>query len=121
MTRGQSFPGLSDALRLARSIDELLELITEKARELVGAHRATTSVVFGADWAKATHTVSLSDKYGSWRTYDERPDGSGIYRLVCQLNRPMRLTQGELEAHPAWDLALQPSGTRRCAGGWQFP
>jgi GAF domain-containing protein len=46
--------------------------------------------------------VSLSDKYAAWRTYDERPDGSGIYRLVCHLNRPMRLTQSELEKHPAW-------------------
>jgi len=102
MTRDESFPTVSDALRSARSIAELLELITEKARELVGAHQATTSVVFGGDWAKAVHAVSLSDKYAAWRTYDERPDGSGIYRLVCQLGRPIRLTQGELEAHPAW-------------------
>jgi len=102
MTRDESFPTVSDALRSARSIAELLELITEKARELVGAHQATTSVVFGEEWAKAVHAVSLSDKYAAWRTYDERPDGSGIYRLVCQLNRPMRLTQADLEAHPAW-------------------
>src|SRR5437867_5417415 len=102
MTRDESFPAVSDALRSARSIAELLELITEKARELVGTHQATTSVVFGADWTKAVHAVSLSDKYGAWRAYDERPDGSGIYRLVCQLGRPIRLTQGELEAHPAW-------------------
>src|SRR5436309_4780752 len=102
MTRDESFPAVSDALRSARSIAELLELITEKARELVGAHQATTSVVFGEDWAKAVHAVSLSDKYAAWRTYDQRPDGSGIYRMVCQLNRPMRLTQAELEAHPAW-------------------
>ena len=98
MTRDESFPAVSDALRSARSIAELLELITEKARELVGAHQATTSVVFGEDWAKAVHAVSLSDKYAAWRTYDQRPDGSGIYRMVCQLNRPMRLTQAELDA-----------------------
>jgi GAF domain-containing protein len=102
MTRGESFPTGSDAFRSARSVAELLELITEKARELVGAHQATTSVVSGEDWTKAVHAVSLSDKYEAWRTYDERPDGSGIYRLVCQFNRPMRLTQSEVEAHPAW-------------------
>ncbi len=102
MTQDESLPAVSDALRSARSIPELLDLITEKARELVGAHQATTSVVFGEDWAKAIHAVSLSDKYAAWRTYDERPDGSGIYRLVCQLKRPMRLTQAELEGHPAW-------------------
>lgn len=102
MKRDEALAAVSDALGSARSIPELLDLITEKARELVGAHQATTSVVFGEDWAKAVHAVSLSDKYAGWRTYNERPEGSGIYRLVCQLNRPMRLTQAELEAHTAW-------------------
>ena len=102
MTPEESLAVISHALRSARSIPEVLDLITEKARELVGAHQATTSVVLFEDWAKSVHAVSLSDKYAAWRTYDERPDGSGIYRLICQLNRPMRLTQVELEAHPAW-------------------
>ncbi len=102
MTQDESLTVVSHALRSARSFPELLDLITERARELVGAHQATTSVVFGQNWAKALHAVSLSDKYAAWRTYDEPPDGSGIYRLVCQLNRPMCLTQAELEAHSAW-------------------
>jgi GAF domain-containing protein len=93
---------VSNAFGRARSIAELLELISEKAREVVGAHQAATSVVFGDDWAKAVHAVSLSDKYAAWRGYEERPDGSGIYRLVCQRNGPMRLTQGELTAHSGW-------------------
>lgn len=102
MTRDESVTAISDALRSACSVAEVLGLITTKARELVGAHQATTSVVLSDDWAKAVHAVSLSDKYAAWRMYDERPDGSGIYRLVCRLNRPMRLTQAELEADPAW-------------------
>jgi len=93
---------IANALGSARSIVEVLEVVTERARELVRAHQATTSVVFGGNWARAAHAISLSEKYEAWRTYDERPDGSGIYRLVCQLNRPMRLTQAELHAHPAW-------------------
>lgn len=102
MTRNESLTAASDAFGAARSVSELLEVITEKARELVGAHQATASVVFGEAWAKAVHAVSLSDKYAAWRAYDEPPDGSGIYRLICQLNRPMRLTHAELEAHSAW-------------------
>lgn len=102
MTHGTTLTAAADALGSARDITELLERITEKARELVGAHQATTSLVIGTNWARSIHAVSLSDKYAAWRTYDEQPDGSGIYRLVCQLNGPMRLTQAELEAHPAW-------------------
>lgn len=120
MRRGESLPGSSDTLRSARSVAELLELITEKAREVVGAHQAITSVVFGEDWTKAVHAVSLSDKYAAWRTYDERPDGSGSYGLVCQVSRPMRLTQSELKAHPAWrGFGAAAERHPRCTGGWQ--
>ncbi len=49
--------------------------------------QAVTSVVIDSQWARAINAVSLSDKYATWRTYDEQPDGSGIYRLVCQMNR----------------------------------
>lgn len=92
----------SRAIDSAQTLDKLLQVVTENARELIGAYQSTTSLVMGENWARAIHAVSLSDKYAAWRGYDERPDGSGIYRLVCQLNRPIRLTQSELEAHPAW-------------------
>ncbi len=94
--------GAALAINSAQTVDELLEVVTESARQLIGAHQATTSLVAGENWARAIHAVSLSDKYTAWREYDERPDGSGIYRLVCQLNRPIRLTQSAFEAHPAW-------------------
>lgn len=54
------------------------------------------------NWALAISSVSLSDKYAHWRDYQEQTDGSGIYACVCQMNRPMRMTQAELEAHPKW-------------------
>ena len=118
MTRDESLKAVSDAIASARSITELLEVITEKARELVGAHQATTSVVFGGNWAKAVHAVSLSDKYSAWRAYDERPDGSGIYRLVYQLSLPMRLTQAELQAHSAWRGFGAAAGRHPPMRGW---
>lgn len=34
--------------------------------------------------------------------YDVPPDGSGIYAEACRTNRPIRLTQAELESHPLW-------------------
>jgi len=106
------------AIRSARSLDEVLQVVTEKARDLIGAHQSTTSLLVGEDWAKAIHAVSLSDKYAAWREYDERPDGSGIYRLVCQLNRPMRLTQAELEAHPAWQGFGKAASRHPLMRGW---
>ncbi|MGE0665117.1 MAG: ATP-binding protein [Sphingomonadales bacterium] len=85
-----------------RSTDDVLRRAVELSRELVPSHQAVLSLTMNKDYAQAVHTVSLSDKYGKWRSYEDHADGSGIYRLVCMNNQPMRLTQNELEAHPDW-------------------
>jgi PAS domain S-box-containing protein len=84
------------------SLDEIIHLITEKAREIIGAHQLVTSMTINQNWTQAIHSISMSDKYAQWQNYQTKPDGSGIYSLVCQIQRPMRMTQAELEAHPAW-------------------
>ena len=88
-------------IHAAASLDEVLQTITEQARAIIGAHQAVTSQTTG-DLTQAIHCVSLSEKYASYRAYDSRPSGEGIYGLVCRSNLPLRLTQAQLEAHPAW-------------------
>jgi serine phosphatase RsbU (regulator of sigma subunit) len=44
----------------------------------------------------------MGGQYAAWLDYDQMPDGSGIYALVCETNQPLRLSQGQLEAHPRW-------------------
>ncbi|MFL5347450.1 MAG: PAS domain-containing protein [Hyalangium sp.] len=90
------------AIGQAASLDGVLQVITEQARSLIGAHQAVTSLTTGEDWAQAIHTVSLSDKYAAWRGYSARTDGTGLYAEVCRTNRPLRLTQVELRTDPAW-------------------
>ncbi|MET0406712.1 MAG: PAS domain-containing protein [Cystobacter sp.] len=84
----------------ADSIGHMLKAITEQAREVVGAHQALTCLVEG-EWARSSTAVSMSDRYSSWRDWDARLDGTGIYAWVCRLNLPLRLTQEELAVHPA--------------------
>ncbi|MEW6491706.1 MAG: ATP-binding protein, partial [Cyanobacteriota bacterium] len=84
------------------SLDEMLQLIAEKARDIIEAHQAVIDVTVDGKWEQATTVVSLSDKYTYWRNYDAKLNGSGIYSLVCCQQRPMRMTQAQLEAHPAW-------------------
>ncbi len=79
-----------------------LQLATDMARELVPSHQAVTSLTEHPSMAQTIHTVSFSEKYAAWNKYDETPDGSGIYRKVCEDNQPMRLTQAELETHSDW-------------------
>lgn len=81
------------------TLRETLQAITEEARLSVGAHQAISRV---GDLPTALYAVSLSEKYAEYRGYDAPPDGSGIYRLVCEQNRTFRMTQEELERHPSF-------------------
>ncbi len=92
----------SAVLAKCPDVESLLNHVTQVARRLIGAHQAVASLSRDGSYAQAIHGISLSGKYAAWEDYDDPPDGSGIYRLVCEQNRPMRLTQAELEAHPQW-------------------
>lgn len=84
------------------NVDETLKILTERARQIIDCHLAISGLTTNQDWGHALHAVSLSDKYAAWRDFAQKPDGSGVYRIVCETNRPMRLTQAELESHPGW-------------------
>jgi signal transduction histidine kinase/CheY-like chemotaxis protein len=88
------------AINAATTLAQLVDIISRRAALLVGAHQATTSVIDGADWTLAINAVHLSDKYAPYRGFEAPPCGHGIYALVCESNRPLRLTHDELLVHP---------------------
>ncbi|HEX6042001.1 PAS domain-containing protein [Longimicrobium sp.] len=101
------------AVHAAPSLGDALRILTEQAREIIGAHQAVTSMTADREWAQSINTVSLSDKYAAWGGYEGAPSGAGIYAMVCETNRPARMTQSELERHPRWhgfgpDAAVHP-------------
>ena len=77
-------------ISITDDLDKILKLITEEARDLVGAHQSVTSRTINQNWEQAINAVSLSEKYDEYRDYDTEPDGSGIYSVVCERNQPMR-------------------------------
>lgn len=102
ITRLRALTDAAVALNSTLSVENVLQLITEKARDIIGAHQAFTSAIEHQNWQQASQYVSLSEKYAAWRDYQTHLDGTGIYSLVCQTNQSIRMTQQELEAHPAW-------------------
>ncbi|MGA7936154.1 MAG: GAF domain-containing protein, partial [Kovacikia sp.] len=113
--------GLTEAALVMNSmlsVEEVLQVITDQAHEIIGAHQASTSLVVNQNWAEATHAIYLSDKYAAWLDYNAEPDGSGIYASICHLNRPMRMTQTELERHPRWCGFGQEAGKHPPIRGW---
>lgn len=99
---------LADAameLNATLSVSEVVERVTEQARNIVGAQQAVTSFTVDHNWAQAVTAVSPSDRSAAWSDGSVQPDDAGLYRLVCERNQPIRLTQVQIEAHPAWRLA----------------
>lgn len=109
---------MSLVINSSHTLGEMLQTITERARAIIGAHQSVTGLTVDQNWAQAINAVSLSDKYAAWRSYDAQPDGSGIYSLVCKTNQPMRLTQEELERHPAWHGFGKEAGKHLPIRGW---
>ncbi|WP_135303040.1 GAF domain-containing sensor histidine kinase [Haloarcula amylovorans] len=105
-------------LNVSDDLDELLRHITEEARSLVGAHQSVTSRTVNQDWGQAINAVSLSEKYAEYSDYSNEPDGSGIYALVCERNEPIRMTQSELESHPAWNAFGDDEDEHPPMRGW---
>jgi PAS domain S-box-containing protein len=101
-TQLQQLAEVATHIARAVTLEARLDELTHVARRIIGAHQGVISLTRGPDWAQAINTVALSAKYEKWRDYTSAPDGSGIYAWVCEENRPVRLRQAELEAHPRW-------------------
>jgi PAS domain S-box-containing protein len=82
------------------SLDEILQLIADRARAVIGADVALISYVRAERWSHGVTAVSLSQRYEPWRAVLTPPDGSGCAAEVCRSNRVMRRGQDDLVAHP---------------------
>jgi GAF domain-containing protein len=82
--------------------DPVLTEAAELARVLARAHQGAAVQLIGEGWAHARKYISLSEKYAAWADYREPARGFGIHAYAHQVDRPIRLTDAELRAHPEW-------------------
>ena len=99
--RLQKLADLSLAINSTLSTNNILELVTQQAAEIIGAHQSIISINVDESCTKVSHTIHLSEQHEWWRKNYEKFDESDFYKLVCQIQNSMRMTQAELEAHPA--------------------
>jgi hypothetical protein len=93
-------PASADDPDLARRIDDLLHRTCDLARALTGAEQAALNVTLDA--AGPRKFFNLSERYARWRGYAVDPHGLGLHGLAIPPGEVVRLTQAEVEAHPAW-------------------
>lgn len=108
----------ASAITWHQTLDGTMQEVAEQARGVIGAHQSAVSLSINSDWSQAINALSLSEKYAAYRDLMERPDGTGIYALVCETNRSIRLTQAELEAHPRWRGFGGHAGKHPAMRGW---
>jgi PAS domain S-box-containing protein len=108
----------SKSMNAALSMDSVVRILTEEARSMLEAHQAITSLTVSENQAQAINMMSLSEKYAGDRAYLEKADISDIYMEACRTNRPMRMTQQELEAHPAWKEFRKHAKDHPLMRGW---
>src|SRR5262245_38665488 len=104
--------------RFLDATDGVLAQAAELARVVASAHQGAATQMMGGDWSQARKYFSLSEKYAAWADYRTPAVGVGIHAYIAQINQPMRLTQAELEAHPAWRNFGVEQGRHPPMRGW---
>ena len=79
------------------SLNEMLEVINESAREIIGAHEAETVITIAGGRDELAHTRSHSAKYAAWAAEGRTIDLTPIYTMVWAENQPVRMTKKEIE------------------------
>jgi GAF domain-containing protein len=110
-------PDAIDA-EFAASANEVLERAVELIRLLIGAHQSAIAIVVQQDWSSVRKYFSLSEKYAAWSEYRTPATGYGTHGWLLRDNRPVRLTQAELEAHPEWKNFGTEAGKHPPMRGW---
>ncbi|MFB2938866.1 PAS domain-containing protein [Aerosakkonemataceae cyanobacterium BLCC-F154] len=103
--RASQLRGLTEAslaMNSVLSIEQVLQVVTEQARIIIGAHQSITTMASEGNWQKTIHAVSFSDKYAQWQDYQPNFHICQIYPQICQLNQVLRMTQTELILDPKW-------------------
>ena len=89
------------ALHASDSLEEMLRLVAEQARELTGANCSLATVSQDERESQTIEAVSSSETVPGCVTLLERVGRTAIDALLARDARSVRLTRRELAAHPA--------------------
>jgi hypothetical protein len=102
----------------AEVANRILKNAAEVARKVIGAHQSAIAIVVQKDWSSVRKYFSLSSKYANWADYHTPAVGLGIHAWLLDQQKPIRLTQAELEAHPEWKRFGVESSLHPPMHGW---
>jgi len=104
--------------QLAERVDAILRRTCSLARALTGAEQAALKLWVDEEPSQARKYFSLSAKYAAYHDYRPNPAGLGLHGLEIPPGEVIRLTQAEVEAHPAWQGFGSEAGKHPPMRGW---
>ena len=91
----------------AHSIEKILRIITDTARDVIGVHYAVAITTWQESWAKSKKVVSQSAEHAARVGLRDFAGGEEIQALWRGLQCPRRLTAADLARQPAWQASEQ--------------
>ena len=111
-------PEVTDDPELAARLDDLLHRTCSLARALTDAEQAALNVDLDGDGRANRKFFNLSKRYARWRDYRADPRGRGLHGIHLEPGRVVRLTQEEVESHPAWRGFGDQAAEHQPLRGW---
>ncbi|MBA3531636.1 MAG: GAF domain-containing protein [Ardenticatenales bacterium] len=98
----QKLAAATRLLNSTLSLEEKVQRVTEMVGAMVGAQQAVTHLTFSSSPIPPLTTAWFSEPREAAEAHLRRLADAPLCALVCQKNEVLRLTQAELEVHPAW-------------------
>ncbi|MDI1338881.1 PAS domain S-box protein [Polaromonas sp.] len=106
------------AITRHRTVEATMQETVDQVRAVVGVHQAVVSLTVSGEQARTVNAVSHSDKYAHCRDMVRLTHACGLDAVVCETNRPVRLTQSALEADARWAGAGDDTEAGTFMRGW---
>jgi signal transduction histidine kinase/DNA-binding response OmpR family regulator len=96
------------AINSALSVDQMLQVVTDTARQIVGAHQAGATAVLGAGRNRVLRVASFSEKFSGAHSCCGVMESTEAWQSVQRSGQPMRLTHAEIERMAVWQETPDP-------------
>ena len=96
------------AINSALSVDQMLQVVTDTARQIVGAHQAGATAVLGAGRNRILRVASFSDKFAGAHSCCSSMESTEAWQGIQRSGQAMRLTQAEVERMAVWQDVPDP-------------
>ena len=94
--------GASLAINSALSVDQMLRVVTQTARKIIGAHQAGAIATLGPGCNRLVRVSSFSEKFPGADGCCGSMEATSAHRAVRESGAPKRLTQAEVEQLAGW-------------------